>query len=529
MAYNSYLYIVVFLGLTLLLYYAVPKRFRWIILLLASWVFYYLSSGNLIIYLLISTASVYICGLWLGRIIESYENAKASVPREERKAFSDRTARRKKLVVFLALLVNFGLLAFLKYSNFFADNANTISKLLNLNVLIRSRRITLPLGISFYTLMAASYIIDVYRGKCRADKNPARIALFLSFFPHIVEGPFGRYDHLAGQLYEGHPFSYRELTFGAQLIIWGLFKKIVIADRVNIVVKNIFANPQAYSGLFVILGVLFFTLQIYAEFSGAMDIVTGSAQMFGISLAKNFERPFFSRSVAEFWRRWHMTLGAWLRDYILYSVSLSKWFMKLSKFIKSRLRSGAGKTLPTIIPLFLVWLFCGLWHGASWKYVLYGMYYYAIMAAGMLFEPLFSRLCSALRINREGRLFRALQLVRTFILVNIGMLIFRAPQTGTAFSMLRSVFTGFNLGVLTNGALLKLGMDIHDYYVIAVGCVIMLVVSLLQEKGVSLRERIAEKNIAVRWCIYFAAIFAVIIFGAYGAGYNPVDFIYAQF
>ncbi len=529
MAYNSYLYIVVFLGLSLLLYYVTPKRLRWIILLLASYVFYCVSSGGLIVYLLISTVSVYICGLWLGKIIEGYESAKASTPKEERKALSEKVTRRKKLVVFVALLVNFGLLAFLKYFNFFADNINVISKLLNLNIAIRSRRIALPLGISFYTLMAAGYIIDVYRGKCRADRNPCRVALFLSFFPHIVEGPFARYDQLAGQLYEGHAFSYKEFTFGAQLIVWGLFKKIVIADRVNIVVKTVFASPSAYSGLVVLLGVLLFTLQIYAEFSGAMDIVTGSAQMFGISLVKNFERPFFSRTVAEFWRRWHMTLGAWLRDFILYSVSLSKWFVKLSKLIKSRLRSNTGKIVPTLIPLFLVWLFCGLWHGASWKYVLYGMYYYVIMALGMLFEPLFSRLFAALRINREGRPYKALQLVRTLVLVNIGMLIFRAPETKTAFSMLRSIFTGFDPKALTNGTLLKLGMDLQDYFVIGAGGIVMLAVSLLQERGFSLRERIAEKNIAIRWCIYFAAIFAVIIFGAYGAGYNPVDFIYAQF
>lgn len=224
-----------------------------------------------------------------------------------------------------------------------------------------------------------------------------------------------------------------------------------------------------------------------------------------------------------------MTLGAWLRDYVLYTVSLSKWFMKLSKIIKSKMSSSLGKIIPTIIPLFFVWLICGLWHGASWKYVIYGMYYYIVMVFGMLFEPAFAKLFAAFKVNRSSRVYSSLQLLRTLILVNIGMLIFRAPQLNNAWSMLTSIFTGFRPSSLFDGSLLKLGMDMQDYGVIIAGALIMLIVGILQEKGFSLREKIAERNIALRWCVYFAAIFSVIIFGAYGAGYNPVDFIYAQF
>lgn len=528
MAYNSYLYLVVFLGLSLLFFYVMPKKLRWLILLLASLIFYYISSHMLIVYILISSVSVYLAAIWLDRIIKSYEITKPTLPKEERKAYTDRVTRRKKLVVLLAILVNFGILISLKYSNFFVENANPLLHSIKLHQL-PLRKVILPLGISYYTLMAASYVIDVYRGKCKADYNPAHVLLYLCFFPQIVEGPIGRYDHLTPQLFGGLAFNNKSFTFGAQLIIWGLFKKVVIADRANILVKTVFGNTQQYTGIYALLGMLFFTLQIYAEFSGAIDIVTGSAQMFGVDLARNFERPFFSKSIAEFWRRWHITLGAWLRDYILYTISLSKWFMKLNKSIKKHISSNFGKTIPTAIPMLFVWLACGLWHGASWKYVLYGIYYYALMLLGMLFEPLFAKLFSSLKINRESKAYRAWQLLRTIILVNIGMLIFRAPQLNTAWSMLASIFTGFKPSVIVDGSLLKLGMDMQDYAVIIFGSLIMLIVGILQEKGYSLREKIAERGIALRWCVYFAAIFAVIIFGAYGAGYNPVDFIYAQF
>lgn len=529
MAYNTYLYVVVFLGFTLLLYFVMPKKFRWTILLLASYIFYYIYSNTLIVYLLISTLSVYLAGIFLGRIIDGYESVKKTLPKEERKTLTEKVTRQKKLVVLITLLLNFGILAYLKYFNFFGDNINFILPRIGVRSVMSTRKIILPLGISFYTLQAISYVIDVYRGKCKADYNLGRIALFLSFFPQIVEGPIGRYDQLADQLYEGHSFDYKSFTFGGQLLIWGLFKKMVIADRANVLVRTVFSSSQTYSGVVVAAAVFFYTLQIYAEFSGCMDMVTGSAQMFGINLAKNFERPFFSKSVSEFWRRWHMTLGAWMRDYILYTSTLSSWFMKLNKKLRKHSSHFFSKLLPSIIPMLLVWLFCGIWHGASWKYVVYGLYYYFIMVLGMAFEPLFAKLFSHLKFNRSGKVYGVFQLIRTFILVNIGMLIFRAPQLKTAFSMFISIFTGFSLNALNNGTMMRLGLDIPDYFVLGGGALIIFLVGLFQEKGYSLRETISDKNIALRWCVYFAAIFAVIIFGAYGAGYSAVDFIYAQF
>lgn len=529
MGYTTYFFMIGILGGSLLLYYAVPRRFRWCILLAASYLFYFISSGWLTGFILLSTLSIFGAGILLGRIHDSFSRAKAAAPPEERKALKHQATQRKKWVVAGAVVVNFGLLFFLKYFNFFALNVNYILKHFPSVSGIPLLHLVMPLGISFYTLQAVSYVIDVYRGRCRPERNFGRLALFVSFFPQIVEGPIGRYGDLAPQLYEGHPFNYRAFTFGLQLMLWGLFKKIVIADRANMLVQTVFAKNAAYSGVAVVIAVLVYTLQIYADFSGMMDIVSGMSQLYGITLAENFRRPFFSRSVNEFWRRWHITLGAWLRDYIFYPVSLSKPFGKISKFFKKHCNAHFGQLLPAAMALFFVWFGNGIWHGASWKYIFYGLYYYAIMMMGMLCEPLTLKLRQRLHIQDTSRIYRGFQMIRTFLLVNVGMLIFRAVNLHAALNMLTSAFAGFSLASFTDGTLLHLGLDVYDYGVLLAGVLIMVIVGVLKERGVHLRESIARRNIALRWAVYFAAIFLVIIFGAYGDGYVPVEPLYAQF
>ena len=528
MGYTSYVYLLVFLGATFLAYTVAPLRFKWCVLLLASAAFYVVSSRFLTVFLLAATLTVYLSGLWLGRVQRRYEQRRQSLPREERKALKQQTTRMKKRIVALMILLNFGMLFFLKYYNFFGSNANWLFGALGAPLQLPQLRLALPLGISFYTLQAASYVIDIYRGKIAPDRHLGRIALFLCFFPQITEGPIGRYDQLAPQLYQGHRFDYRRTAFGLQLIVWGLFKKLVIADRANMFVNTVFDQFGSYSGLTVLIAMLLYTLQIYAEFSGVMDIVTGSAQLFGVNLSPNFRRPFFARSVDEFWRRWHITLGAWLRDYVFYSVSLSKPFMSFSKALK-RHNEYLAKLLPVATALFCVWFGCGIWHGASWKYVAYGMYYYLIMLSGLALEPLFGKALSALHVNRESRGYRFFQVARTFLLVNVGMLLFRAESLTAFFHMLASIFTGFSASVFADRFLLSLSLDAHDFLILGFGVAVLFAVDLLQERGIQLRARVAQQRLVWRWALYFAAIFAVILFGAYGYGYDPVPLIYAQF
>ncbi|MGN0493729.1 MAG: MBOAT family O-acyltransferase [Acutalibacteraceae bacterium] len=528
MSYTSYTYLLIFLGTVFICYTAVPKKFKWTVLLAASYVFYFLNSGRLIVFLLLSTAAVYFAGIFLNRINDTAALAKKGLEKEEKKQVKALINWQKRAVVVLTVGFVFGLLLVLKYSSFFAHTFNSAAGLLHLKPHIRELKFVLPLGISYYTLQAAGYIIDVYRGKYRASESFGKVALFLSFFPQIVEGPIGRFDLLADPLYEGHSFDYDRLCKGVQLIFWGLLKKMVIADRANILVSQVFDGYENYSGSIILLAGVLYTVQIYAEFSGCMDIVTGSAQIFGVPLPQNFARPFFSKSVGEFWRRWHITLGAWLRDYVFYSVSLSKPFMKLSKFAKTHFNEFLGSLVPASFAMFFTWFGIGFWHGAGWKYIVYGLYYYAIMMAGMYLEPFFARAFSALEIRRDSKPLNALRVGRTVILVIGGMMLFRADTVGMWIYMLKSIFTCFGAGGFLRAAL-SLGMDKQDFFITALGVLLMLIISILQEKGIKVRDSLAKQRIPVRWTVYACLVLAVVIFGAYGAGYDAVDFIYGQF
>ena len=308
---------VLFVAIVSLIYFIFPRKIKWVVLLLASYIFYFICSKWLIIYMLITTLSIYILALIMGKIdIKTKARCKEETDRKVKKEIKNKAKRNKKILVALAVLINFGILISLKYCNFINQNLNAIFNVIKLPIEIPLKKIVLPLGISYYTLQVISYVVDVYRGKYLPDKHFGRVALFVSFFPQMVEGPIGRYDELANQLYESHKFSYENVKFGIQLMLWGYFKKMVIADRAAIYVNTVFENYHAYAGLPTFMAAAIYTLQIYAEFSGCIDIVRGTAQIFGITMAENFKRPFFSKSVQEFWRRWHITLGTWFKEYI---------------------------------------------------------------------------------------------------------------------------------------------------------------------------------------------------------------------
>ena len=522
---------IAFVAIVCILYFIFPKKAKWIVLLISSYIFYWISSGKLVLYMIITTLSIYLATLYMGKIEEkAKDKSKQIEDKEKKKELKHKAKTKKKWVVFLAILINFGILAFLKYSNFMAGNLNSIFKLLNFSIEIPLKRIILPLGISYYTLQAISYVVDVYRGKCSPDKNLGRVALFVSFFPQIVEGPIGRYNDLAMQLYEPHKFSYQNAKFGIQLMLWGYFKKMVIADRAGLFVNEVFGNYTGYAGLPSLLAIIFYTVQIYAEFSGCMDIVRGTAQIMGINMAENFQRPFFSKSVQEFWRRWHITLGTWLKDYVFYPVSFSKLTLNITNGAKKIFKNSyISKLIPAAFALFFVWFGNGIWHGASWKYIFYGLYYYIIMLIGMLLEPIGNKIIKLFKINTETFSYKLWQIIRTTCFVLVGMMIFRSHRLLEACSIFKSIFTFENIEMLFDGRLFNIGFKTSDFVVLVIGVVIMFIVSFLQEKGYNLREKISKQNLIFRWLLYYLIIFAIIIFGIYGMGYAASDFIYGQF
>ena len=512
MTYASYLYFFAFVVIVYAVYLMVPLKYRWLVLLAAGYTFYAALNGILTAFLLVTTVSTYLCGKKIGSLQDSFNAKKKDLSKDEKKQFKAVITKRKKLFVGLAVLVNLGILVVLKYYNFFAEQVTSIINLLGIDGKMPLLKLMLPLGISYYTLQAIGYIVDLYRGKYKPEQNLAKLALFLSFFPQMTEGPIGRYNELAPQLVEGHHYSNENFTGGVTLMLWGFFKKLVISDRASFMANSIFNDYTSYSGTVIVVAAILYTIQLYTDFSGCIDIMSGSAKIFGINLAENFRQPFFSRSVAEFWRRWHITLGTWFKDYVFYPVSLSSPFMKLSKGAQKHLNKFFASLIPSAAALLVVWMGTGLWHGASNKYIVYGLYYFVLILLGMLFEPVAVKLFEKLHINRKGKVWGGVSIFRTIVLVGIGMMLFRANYVSDFVFMFIKMFTAPNFGDLFNGTVF-----------------LMFIVAFLKEKGRNVLKSVAAGSIPLKWSVMIGLIMAIIVFGAYGPDYGVVDTIYAQF
>lgn len=518
-----------FLLAGVIVYYIIPKKMQWVWLLVLS-CFYYLCSGyKTIIFIITTTIVTYFAGVFLNKENERIKNISAQADRSEKKKIKEDVKRRKKLIVAVLLVIIFGILAVIKYHTFAIENINAVICVFTGKYdTIPTFKLLLPLGISFYTFQSAGYIIDVYRDKYECCNNIFKFALFVSFFPQIMQGPIGRYDRLSPQFNEPHYFSLENTEYGLQLMLWGFFKKIVIADRIGVVADKVFLHPYDYNGIFVIVGVLAYCLQLYADFSGGMDVVSGAAELYGIRLDKNFRQPFFSKSIGEFWRRWHITLGTWMKDYIFYPMSLSKGMNKLSKWGKKHLGNHLGRTLPICFANLVIFFIVGIWHGAEVRYIAYGLYNGIIIAFSNLCEPIYKKGLEKFHINGDGRGWKIFKIIRTFILVNIGW-IFDCCELGmrTAVKMMTEMFTKLNVQLLTWDIFKQFELKPKDYIVIAVGCVVIFIVGIFKEKGIKIRETIASKPLAVRWLLYYGIIILALLFGYTDSGSS--GFMYAAF
>lgn len=514
---------------TALLYAVLPQKLRRWVLLLSSYVFFFAVSGKLLCYLLFSTLSVHHIGLWLADVQNECGIALKNCEKEEKKALKALYQKKQRKIMTFAVILHIGLLVLLKYTPFIGTNINSLFNLVGLSFKIPVPTFLIPIGISFYSLQAVAYLFDVYRKKIPADKSLLRLALFMSFFPQIMEGPICRYSDTAETLYEAPKMHYGNFVLGSQRILFGLMKKLVIADRLNLLIQNVYSQPENYDGFVMALGAVGYTFQLYADFSGTMDLVIGAAQMFGINLPENFKRPFFSATISEFWKRWHITLGTWFKDYIFFPVSMSKPMKKLTSNARKKLGNHYGPLLAGAVSLFCVWFCNGLWHGAGWNYIFFGMYHFALILCGNIIEPTAVNIAKKLHIDRSAFPYRCVQITRTFILVCFGELFFRAESLSNGLKMFGKIFTDFTFATLKNGSLFEFGMDKQDYIIIIVSAVLLFIIGVLQEKGMNIRESVAKKNIAVQFAVYYALILFIIIFGAYGAGYVPLDPIYAGF
>lgn len=528
-SYGSLLYMGIFLPIVIILYTVVPQRLRPAVLLTASYVFFWILSGRLLACLLMTTATVYLAALWLDRLQADCARLSREASKPERREIRKLFQRRRRWVLALAVMLQLGVLVLLKYSPFLAANLNRVSGLMGIPVSVPVPAFVLPIGISFYTLQAAAYLTDVYRGTVAADRNPVRLALFMAFFPQIMEGPICRYSQTAEALWEGRQITWRNLTFGLQRITFGLLKKMVIADRLNILIETVYGDYARYDGGIIAVAMFFYTCQLYMEFSGTMDMVIGTAEIFGVVLPENFRCPFLAPTVAKFWTRWHITLGTWFKDYVFYPLTTSKGLSRLTIRARKVLGSRGGPLVSASVALFAVWLCNGLWHGAGWQYIFFGMYHFFWIVLGNILEPFVNRWAEKNGLDRESRPWRTLQILRTILLVNIGELFFRAEGLKAGLFMFRKLVTEFSLTSLWDGRILELGMDSLDFLIVLIAILLMEGIHVWSVRGISVRERIAGKSMAVRWAAYYGLILFVVIFGAYGVGYVPVDPIYAGF
>ncbi|MEA4891900.1 MAG: MBOAT family O-acyltransferase [Peptococcaceae bacterium] len=530
MLFTSYRFIF-FLALLFVLYYTLPRRMQWGLLLAASYFFYSFAGWGCLIFIAVTTVSAWLAALKmdnLHRAQSAYlKEHKESLTAEEKKAYKAKGKKRKLAWFLAALLLNLGILAVLKYTNFAIANLNELFRLFGSQKQLSFANLLLPMGISFYLFQTVGYVTDIYRGKYPPEKNLFKFALFVSFFPQLVQGPISRFDDLAPVLLRPHPFDSRTVTFGLERILWGYFKKLVVADRLLVAVNTIIRNPQDYDGIFVLLGMFFYALELYADFTGGIDITIGIAQTLGIPLKENFIRPYFSKSIEEYWRRWHITMGTWFRDYLFYPVSVSKPMLAISKKSRALFGPDIGKRIPVYLATLLTWFTTGLWHGASWNFILWGVLNGVIIILSQECTPLYARFHS--RFKAEGTPgWRLFQVARTFWLMSALRTLDCYRDVPLTFRMLGTIFTDFSLTPLLDGSLGTLGLTSADFAVTTAGCLVMLFVGLSQRSG-PVREKLAARPAYQRYGAVFLLAFAVLVFGAYGVGYDASQFIYNQF
>ena len=527
---------IAFIAILIILYYLVPKRFQWILLLAANFGFYFSAGKFYPIFILVTSISVWLAGVLMSRCddkLEQYNEKIASgeIPkpsREEKKAYKQKIQNKKKCWMLLFLILNLGILAVVKYTNFVIDNTNNI-----LDVFGKSQMshvdLIVPLGISFYTFQAVSYLIDVYWNRCQAQKNLPKFILFVSFFPQLIQGPISRYGDLSQTLYEEHSFDWKQVRFGIERIMWGYFKKLVIADRIAPAVGVIMSDPDYYTGGFVLLGMLFYAVQLYADFTGGIDITIGIAQCLGIHLEENFIRPFFSKNIAEYWRRWHITMGTWFRDYVFYPCSISKPMKNITGWVKKHFGMAAARRVAVYITTMLVWLATGIWHGAAWHFVVWGLVNGVIILISEELTPLYDRFHKKFPTLVSTFGYKAFQVIRTFLLMCCIRMFDTYADVTLACRQFVRMFTQFKLfGQVTIAELTEMGLTREDYVIVLLGVLVMFAVSLAGRNG-SIREKISHKPYVVRYGLFLTLFFAILLLGSYGVGFDAQQIIYNQF
>lgn len=518
-----------FLVILFLAYFLLPKKWQQKVLLIGNIVFYLSAGMKYAGFILVTAFSAWWFALRVERTNERYkEQRKLCVTKEEKQENKAACGRQKKKLMAVVLGLNFGIWIVLKYSAFMLGNLEGLLRKAGMSAPLLIPGFVLPLGISFYTFIAMGYCIDVYRGKFAAEKKFGRFLLFISFFPHMVQGPFSRYDKMRDSLAGTHSFSFDRMGEGIVRMLWGFFKKMVIADRLGIAVRAIYGGDGRYGGIYVLMLMVFVTLELYADFSGYMDIAAGICRILDIPLEENFRQPFFSRSIEEVWRRWHITLGAWFRDYVFYSVSMSKAMQRLGKKCKGKFSPGTARLIPSYVALLAVWTATGFWHGAAWYYLIWGWMNMVLIILGMQLAPFYGKVKGKLHIKEDNKAWRLFQMVRTFLLFGYMEMFSDSGSTRESLRLTVSLFTEHNWGMLKHPLSLFPELSSLDVAIVLAGLFLLLLADIWKEKGKDLYQMLVRVPVAMRYIAYAALFYAVILLGNTGTNLAG-GFMYAQF
>jgi alginate O-acetyltransferase complex protein AlgI len=484
MLFNSFEFLL-FFPIVTLLYFLLPHRFRWILLLLASCMFYMSFIPVYILILLLTIVVDYFAGILI-------ENAQGS---------------QRKFYLAMSLVANIGVLAVFKYYNFFIDNVNALLHTTGTTTTLPLLAIILPIGLSFHTFQAMSYTIEVYRGNFPAERHFGIYSLYVMFYPQLVAGPIERPQNVLPQFHEKKSFSYANAASGLRLMAWGLFKKVVIADRLSYLVNEVYNAPGHFHGLPLLVASIFFSIQIYCDFSGYSDIALGSARVMGFELMKNFDRPYFSKSIGEFWRRWHISLSTWFKDYLYITLG------------------GNRVSIPRgYFNLFFVFLVSGLWHGASWTFIIWGALHGVFQIVGRLTKNSRAGLAKQLPVLNSP----LLNMLTTYVLVTFAWVFFRANTFADALYVIRNMAAGTE-SIWKNNTFHGLSTVLVFYtrteWMALVGAVAMLFLVESAQTRVAIGEWITRQAAPLRWTLYYGIVLYIALLGAF----ENVSFIYFQF
>lgn len=490
MLFNSFNFLI-FFPIVVCITFIIPKKVQYIWLLLASYYFYMNWDAKYALLLLFSTFITYLSGLAIDYEVK-HKNSTV----------------KKKWIVAISFIINLSILFFFKYFNFTMETLNTALSALNIEFPLPQISVLLPVGISFYIFQALSYTMDIYRGDVEAEHNFLKYALFVSFFPQLVAGPIERSKNLLRQINKTHSFKFENMRDGLLLMLWGYFLKLVIADRAAILVDTVYGNVEQYRGVYALIATMLFAIQIYCDFAGYSTIAVGAAKILDFELMENFNCPYFAASIKEFWRRWHISLSTWFRDYL---------YIPLGGNRKGKLRKH--------INVLIVFTVSGLWHGAAITYVVWGFLHGAYQVIGDIIKPVKEK--NSKYINKY--VLKVISIIVTFILADFAWIFFRANTMADALSIISGIIRFENIQCITDGTIFELGLSYANLKVLAISILILFIADVLKYNGIKIREKITKLILPVRWICYLVAVFYILIYGIWGASYDAASFIYFQF